>query len=205
MKIKFYNAGDKISETLAYSLPDGHDVHCIARHLVEAPPAGFFQVPLDIEVGQATIRVEFYKDLMRRFGDRGMIMVDPTQDEESIAERDENAVWAPVAATDKQAVAKGKLKWLEYLEGIVTRHVEQCESIRAAGGAPLAAKGMTKRAFVLLGKQDPSDIYVRVAEAKTPGATKNEIDELKAKIEQLTAIVQGNSKGSGKQQTLPEK
>ena len=56
MKIRFYNAGDKFSETFTYSLPDGHDVHCVARHLVDAPPGGFFQVPLDIEVGLGGIR-----------------------------------------------------------------------------------------------------------------------------------------------------
>ena len=185
-KLRFYNAGDKIQESLSYSLPDGHDVHCIAHYLVTAPAGSFFDIPTEIEIGPATIRVEFARDLLNRFGDRGMVLVDKNREEENIGENE------PIAASDDVARKKGKEKWLSFLEGIVTRHVEQCEQIRASGGAPLQARGMSKHAFDILGKEDPAALHMRVNSmpVQTP-APSGELAELRAQVKVLTDLIAG--------------
>lgn len=157
---RFYNAGDKIDETLAYSIPTGQDVHCIARYPLICPREDFFTVPTSIEIQQTgeSLSVQFAKDVTRKFGNRGVVAIDPEYDAEK-EDPEMDLEKYPFAANDKDAVLRGNELWNRYLRKVVESHLNDCESARAAGGAPRSAQGFTKRAMKLLKIQDPGEQY----------------------------------------------
>lgn len=183
---KLYNAGDRISETMAYSLPDGHDIHCTARWRLEAPAHSFFEVPQELRVGEARIAVNFLEVIMRddRLGRRGVIWVDANWKRPEDAEEAEKV---PVAASDKEAVAKGERLWKAHLLAVAQAHIDQCNQIRAAGGVPLAAQGFTKRALREVGFVDPSEAVLIAAQASK--ANEGELAELKEQLAEQGKLI----------------
>jgi hypothetical protein len=157
-KIKFYNAGDKIEEPISFSLPANHgDAHATGRWNMLAPAASFFFVPTEIKLADGTrITCDFAMTIARKFGLRGVIMID----EEMGADDGTGTLVIPeeqpFAHSDEDAVEKGKEFWKKYLEGIANVHIEECQRARASGGFGREASGFTKRAFKLLGWRDPA-------------------------------------------------
>lgn len=160
MPAEFYNAGDKIDEVLMYSIPTGSDIHALARYNIVAPKEDFFTVPTEMTIQNTgeTIAVQFQRDIPRKWGDRGVIKIDPAYDPE---QEDPEAPLSkyPFARTRQEAVARGRELWNLYLRAVVESHLNDCEAARAAGGAPRSARGFTKRALKLLGIQDPGEQY----------------------------------------------
>ena len=188
---RLYNAGDRITEAMTYSLPDGHDIHCIARWLMDAPERDFFTVPQELVISGARVQVNFLETLLRddRFGRRGIIWVDgnfePPADEQE-------AELVPIAKTDKEAVAKGGRRWKDYLLSVAQAHIDSCNQIRAKGGVPLEAQGFTKRALREIGWVDPATaVLLQAQSSKTESAS---VEELKRQVEELTALVKGQPK-----------
>lgn len=196
-KRRLYNAGDRISECMHYSLPDGHDVHCVARYMVEAPEKEFFELPTTIMIGDARVDVRFLETLLRpdRFGDRGLIVVDANW--KPPADPDE-AELLPVARTDQEAIAKGTRHWETYVKKVAQQWIDQCQEVRAAGGVPTAAKGFVVRALKMCGVVDPAQAVVITA-----GENKTELEKLRKQVEDLTRLVGKN--GGGTPEPEPEK
>jgi hypothetical protein len=165
---KFYNAGDRISEPISYSPPvdEGSDIHAIARFTVEAPSGEFFWVPKVLKFlnTNESIAVSFAQTIVRKFGERGVVMIDPEFEE---SESTEDLAIAP---TDERAVEKGKAKWDLYLEEICMRHIKQVEEAKARGGVPLLAQGFTKRALKLRRYDDPAAILVEMMRSRASGS-----------------------------------
>lgn len=185
---RLYNAGDRITESLAYSLPDGHDIHCTARWQLDAPQQEFFNVPQELRLGGARVTVMFLETILRedRLGRRGVIWIDanwePPEDEAE-------AEGMPIARTDAEAIAKGKRRWKDYLLSVAQAHIDQCNQIRARGGVPLEAQGFTKRALKEVGWVDPATaVLLQAQSSKEDSQT---VAELKKKVEQLTKLVEG--------------
>jgi len=160
VQAEFYNAGDKIDEVLLYSIPTGSDIHALARYNIVAPREEFFSVPTEMTIQNTgeTIAVQFQRDIPRKWGDRGVIKIDPAYDPE---QEDPEAPLSkyPFARTRQEAVSRGRELWSLYLRSVVESHLADCEAARAAGGAPRSARGFTKRALKLLGIQDPGEQY----------------------------------------------
>ena len=190
---KFYNAGDKIDEVLSYSLPEGHDIHVIARWQMTAPAKDFFEVPHELELGRSTIHVEFARDITRKFGVRGVVLIDARHKTEK--ESDDKPKPA-FAASDEQAMARGKELWEKYTRTIVEQHLNDCEASRAAGGAPRAAIGFTKRCLKLHGITDPSEQYFNSLRAGGTGnQNDNQVAALQAQMNGLMAVVLASASG----------
>jgi hypothetical protein len=156
--IKFYNAGDRISEAITFSLPgtvNANSGNLLANWHMDAPAASFFQVPTEIRLQQdlSRINVDFATTVLQRFADRGVIMIDEEWD---AGDDEERAERFPFAVSDEAAKVKGEAKWIKYLQTIVKNHINACDRARAAGGFPLEAQGFTKRALKLLNMQDPA-------------------------------------------------
>jgi len=183
---RLYNAGDRISEVMHYSLPDGHDIHCTARYLVEAPEKEFFDVPTTIQIGDASISVQFLETILRpdRYGERGVILVNKAW--ESPRDADE-AERMPVAATDGDAIAKGNRHWKAYIQKVAQQWIDQCQQVRAAGGVPTAASGFVVRALRLCGVIDPAQAVVITAQENKSGLSKLEeiIEKQQKQIDEL--------------------
>jgi hypothetical protein len=105
-----------------------------------------------------TIAVQFQRDIPRKWGERGVIKIDPAYDPE---QEDAEAPLQkyPFARTRQEAIARGRELWNLYLRSVVESHLADCEAARAAGGAPRSARGFTKRALKLLSIQDPGEQY----------------------------------------------
>jgi hypothetical protein len=176
IKRRLYNAGERISEILHYSLPDGHDIHCTARFLLEAPEKQFFEIPTAIIIGDARISVQFLETILRpdRYGERGVILVDanwkPPADTEE-AER------LPVARNDKEAVEKATRHWDGYVKKVAQQWIDQCQQVRSAGGVPTAASGFVIRALRKCGIVDPAQAVVITA-----GENKSELETLRKQL-----------------------
>ena len=157
MSVRMYNAGDRIFEVWKYSIDPtaamSPDIHCTAQWNMDAPAQGFFEVPIEMPnaLGTAMVPVNFRVDIPRKFGDRGVILVDLQRSAEEINETE------AVAATEEQAILKGRERWQGYLETVCRQHIEQCQQFKAAGNPARTAFGFTKRAFGLLGWKDPGD------------------------------------------------
>lgn len=187
-KAKCFNGGDRIKEPISYSIPATFgDIHAIARWELDAPAQSFFEVPTEMKLPSGErIRVEFPNDIVRKFGVRGVVLID--EDEYGDQEIPEDQ---PFAATPKQAEEKGKALWHSYLEEIVRAHIEACAEARAKGGAPRAAQGFTKRALKLLNQSDPGENVfqqqVQVATSMNPDvvAMKQQVDLMAKMMEEM--------------------
>jgi hypothetical protein len=162
VSVRFYNAGDRIEEVLMFSIPNGQDVHCIARWPLRAPKDDFFDVPTELEFATTgeSISVQFQRDITRKFGARGVIKIDPSYKPEK-EEAEEPVTKYPFARNEREAVLRGREIWLVYLRTVVEGHLADCEAARAAGGAPKSARGFTKKALQELNIQDPGEQYFR--------------------------------------------
>lgn len=182
---RLYNAGDRISETMAYSLPDGHDIHCIARWRLEAAAKSFFEVPQELRVQSARISVNFLETLLGpdRLGKRGVIWIDANW-KAADAEEDERT---PIATSDAEAKQKGERFWRAHLLTVAQAHIDQCNQIRAQGGVPIAAQGFTKRALREVGWVDPAESVLLAAQASK--ASDSELAELRELIKKQGAQI----------------
>ncbi len=188
---RLYNAGDRITEAMTYSLPDGHDIHCIARWQMDAPEHDFFSVPQELVIAGARVQVNFLETLLRddRLGRRGVIWVDANWES---PDDEHEAEMTPVAKNDKDAIAKGARRWKDYLVSVAQAHIDSCNQIRSKGGVPLEAQGFTKRALREVGWVDPATAVLLQAQGnKAESAT---VEELKKQVEELTALVKGGQK-----------
>lgn len=213
-KFKLFNAGDRLTETLLFSNPDGHDIHVICRYSFDAPANGFVLVPEMVQVGNAQVHVQFVDDILKSFADRGVVLIDPTHEpplvhEEIYDEKTGETVRRatkqidteaddaiPLARSDDEARAKGRRKWVHFCDTKVREHLEQCQQIRASGGVPLAASGFVKRALKLQGIIDPAEAMIVEAQKQTSAiekltstveGTKKENDELREQVKMLLA------------------
>jgi hypothetical protein len=172
----FYNGGDRISEALQYSLPEGHDIHCTARWPMEAPERDFFNVPKILVIGGARVSIPFVETILRtdRFGGRGVILVDANW--EPPADKAE-AEKMPVATTRELAIEKGNRHWDAYVKKVAQQWIDECNEARSRGGVPRGASGFVARALKLCGLADPATAVI--AQAQESKSNKSEIDELK--------------------------
>lgn len=201
VKVRMYNAGLEILEAFHYSVPATADMaddpHCVARHTVRMPEESWFEVPTEMPTGYGAVRVSFHEDILKRFGHRQVILLDASRDAESIPEEE------PVAATEKQAIGKGKRRWQQYLRDIAEAHLSECDKVRAAGNSPLPARGFTKHALRMLGIADPG---IRIPVAAAPASASPEVEDLKALVkkqgEQIEQLLSAQRQGGGKQQAL---
>jgi hypothetical protein len=85
---------------LAYSIPTGQDVHCIARYPLICPKEDFFEVPTTIEIAQTgeSLSVQFTKDVTRKFGHRGVVAIDP----------DYNADWRTIRGRPREVSVRSE-------------------------------------------------------------------------------------------------
>lgn len=163
-QIRFFNAGDRIQATIRYSDPAGHDIHCIASFLLDAPPNGFFLVPEESELGGAMMRHTFDRDIMRDYGPRGVIMIDAKYEAKEDQEQDDVF---PIAATNEKAKEKGERKWKQFVKDRVKSFLDQCEEIRSMAGVPRPATGTMLRYLKIMGLVDPSEAMMREAQKQT--------------------------------------
>ncbi len=185
-KIRMYNAGDRIKEPISFSIPDTYgDVHAIARWELDAPAQSFFSVPTEMRLGQGEkIKVEFPYDVARKFGVRGVVLID--EDEYGDKDIPDNQ---PFAATDEQAIEKGKSLWNAYLSEIARAHLDVCAAARAVGGAPRAAQGFTKRALKLMGQPDPGE-HIFSQQVQAASTNNPDVIAMKAQVDQMAAMME---------------
>jgi hypothetical protein len=204
-KFKFYNAGDRIQQTLRFSNPNGHDIHCICHFHLDAPAGRVFTVPEMIDVQGAEVHVHFVDDIVRDFGSRGVILIDSAfepplrynEEGQQTKEIDEEQ-WAkmPVARSEEEAKAKGQLIWREYIDVAVRAYLDQCEHIRAAGGMPIAASGWVKHALKLAGIVDPAEAMLIEARRQTTAMDRmtDTIEKQQRQIDQLLEAQRASEK-----------
>lgn len=199
MSILFFNAGDKIDEILPYSIPTGQDVHCIARWRLLAPKEDFLDVPTEVVIADTseTIAVQFARDISFKFGARGVVRVKPDYDPDK-EDPEKGIEHYPFATSKDEAIERGREIWEAYLRKVVESHLSDCESARAAGGAPRSAIGFTKRALKILNVQDPGEQYFRSLQhggAGEHGAGNPVLEAMRAQqavmMQMLIAVVQG--------------
>jgi hypothetical protein len=155
---RFYNAGSKIDEVFPFSLPEGADIHVIGRWNLLAPKEGWFEVPRELMVRDLTIAVQFAQDIKRRFGNRGVVMLDPAYDP-SKEDEDKPLESYPVAPTEELVIERAEKLWDNYLEKICQSHLEDVQNAMSSGGAPRGARGFTVHALKLKGYRDPAQDY----------------------------------------------
>ncbi len=177
MPVRFFNAGDRISEAMLFTLPDGHDIHCQARWMLDAPAAEFFTVPTEMQIGSARVMVRFADDIERKFGHRGVIRIDKNLDAQQINEDQ------AVATNEAEARKKGEARWRDYLKKVVQTYLDEADQARSAGGAPRRPGGFTRRAMQLLGVSDPSE---RVFEAAAP---ESKVAKLERELEEMKQLL----------------
>lgn len=212
-RVQFFNAGDRIQATMYFSDPGGHDIHCICYFALDAPMEGFFTVPEESRVGDAIIRSTFDRDIMRDYGNRGVIRVDANykppmvqetyydrddRDQEFPRSRDTDQInheaddLNPIAATEKLAQEKGARIWKAWCQKRVTEFMEQCENIRLVGGVPRPASGAVLRYLKVCGMVDPSAAMLREAQ-KQATVTEELQGQVKDLQDKLNRLLDGQS------------
>jgi len=163
---EFYNAGMRIDEHMRFSISassagfnsDGNDTQSLGYWHLHAPRESFFFVPAVIQSGLEEMRVNFAADIKRRFGKQGVVLVDAKWKPEN-EDPDKDVSEYAVAPTRELAQKRAEEIWQLHLKKIVEQHLADCQNAMAAGGAPRAAAGFTKKAFKILGIADPGEQY----------------------------------------------
>jgi hypothetical protein len=165
---EFYNAGDRIEEMWSFDISQssagfnpgihGTDTHSLGKYVFQAPAKSWFFVPAEIASGNETVRVNFKDDAFRKFGERGVVLLDPRHDPESEDSDKPLSAYAK-APTRELAIERAEKLWDEYLLSIIARHVADCDAALAMGGRPRQATGFARRAFRLKGVTDPGSHY----------------------------------------------
>jgi hypothetical protein len=183
----FYNGGDRISEALQYSLPEGHDIHCTARWPMEAPERDFFNVPKLLVIGGARVSIPFVETILRsdRFGGRGVILVDANW--EPPADKAE-AEKMPVATSRELAIEKGNRHWDTYVKKVAQQWIDECNEARSRGGVPRGASGFVARALKLCGLADPATAVI--AQAQENKTNKSEIEEMRETLRKQGELIE---------------
>ena len=158
MITRFYNAGDKIDETFRFSDPEGGDIHFLGFWPFKIGREEWIDVPTEMDFRNGTISVQFVRDIKQKFGLRGVVMLDTRWDP---AKEDPEAelIKYPFAPSEGLVVQRAKDLWTLYLRKVAEGHLSDCQAAMAAGGAPRAATGFTRRALKLLNIQDPGEQY----------------------------------------------
>ena len=188
---EFYNAGDRIEEHMRFSISassagfnseDNSLQSCGFWRLV-APKESFFKVPAEISSGNEVMRVNFADDIKRRFGVRGVILIDRKWNPEN-EDSDMELSQYPMAPSREAAIERGAAIWQLYIRKIVEGHLADCQNSMAAGGAPRAASGFTKRAFKLLGVADPGEQYFQGLKEAGKNAASHETNAVLLQMQQ---------------------
>lgn len=183
---RLYNGGDRISESLAYSLPDdiSHDKHCIARWAMEAPANEFFDLPKMFIIQGSRIYVPFTETVLRsdRYGERGVILINPDYD---LPKDSEAAEKVPIANSDKEGIKKAERHWATYVTKVAQQWISECDAVRSAGGVPRAASGFVLRALKLRGIEDPGTRVLTQA-----ATNKTEMDEMKERMKRQDELIE---------------
>lgn len=183
---RFYNAGKRISELIKFSTTDsalGQAEHGdgISNWPLEAPEKSWFFVPNEVTCGTEIVRVTFKEDVLRKFGSRGVVLLDPQYD---ASNEDPEKDLTAVAATEEAVVERAEQLWHLYTLGVIERHLHDSDQALAAGGRPRKASGFTKFCFKLHDKIDPGDTY-----AHTENVAKANDSGLQSQLSTLTALV----------------
>ena len=200
-RYRFYNAGEKWSFSLNYSIPStpdtADDIHVCANYDVVCPAEGWFEVPDELNVGGALIHVRFAQHLLEHFGHRGIVLLD--RNRENVGDSE------PVAATEEAVIEKARTLWVGYLNTVATSHLDWCSRVRGAGNSPPAATGFAKKALKILGIADPADVLLDQLRVKpAPAASANgELETLREQVRRQGEMLEellanGNGRG-GKQ------
>jgi hypothetical protein len=199
-RYRFYNAGEKWSFSLSYSIPStpdtADDIHVCANYEVICPAEGWFEVPDELNVGGALIQVRFAEHLLQHYGNRGIVLLD--RNRESVGDSE------PVGASEAVVIEKARSLWLSYLHTTATAHLDWCSRVRAAGNSPPGATGFAKRALKILGIADPAEILLdqlRVKPMAAGSATNGELEALREQVRRQGEMLEellanGNRRGA---------
>lgn len=166
---RFYNAGKKIDEQWPFSISptsagfnpeDGQGAHSIGKFNFVAPKEGWTFVPTEIQSGNETLRVNFADDLKRKYGPRGVVMLDPRWDPAK-EDPDKDLGSYPMAPTEELVIERAQTLWGLFLDRICSNHFEDVQNAMAQGSRPRAASGFTIHALKLRGFRDPAAEFLQ--------------------------------------------
>lgn len=166
---RFYNAGAKIDEQWPFSISptsagfnpeDGNGAHSIGKYNLIAPKKSWFFVPVEIRSGNETLRVNFIDDLKRKYGARGVVMLDPRWDPAK-EEEDKPLEQYPIAPTEEAVMDRAEQLWDGFLEKICSAHFDDVQNAMAQGNRPRAASGFTIHALKMKGYRDPAADFLK--------------------------------------------
>lgn len=166
---RFYNAGTKLDEQWPFSISptsagfnpeDGAGAHSIGKWNFIAPKESWCFVPIEIVSGQETLRVNFIEDAKRKYGRRGLVMLDPHHDPET-EDADKALETYPLAPTEALVIDRAERLWDVFIDGICQAHLDDVQNAMAHGNRPRAASGFTVHALKLKGFRDPAADFLK--------------------------------------------
>jgi hypothetical protein len=154
---RLYNAGERISEKLHYTIPGTEPFNAVAGWMLEAPERDFFTIPEVLIIGDARVYPRFAELVLRddRFGARGVVLVDANWKE---PEDEEAASKIPIATNDKAAIAKAGVILERYERSCIQAWVDQVAEIRAGNGRQRQAQGLVARLLKKYNVEDPAAV-----------------------------------------------
>jgi hypothetical protein len=166
---RFYNAGSKLDEQWPFSISptsagfnpeDGQGAHSIGKWNFVAPKEAWCFIPIEILSGHETLRVNFIDDAKRKYGRRGLVMLDPRHD--PATEDPEKALETyPLAPTEALVIERAERLWDGFLESICQSHFDDVQNAMAQGNRPRAAAGFTVHALKMKGYRDPAADFLK--------------------------------------------
>jgi hypothetical protein len=167
---RFYNAGKKIDEQWLFSISpsspgfnpgiSGTDTHSLGKYPFIAPERSWFFVPSELASGTEIVRVNYPEDAKRKYGKRGIVMLDPRWDPAK-EDPDKALESYPLAPTEDLVIERAETLWNLYLEAICSAHLDDVQNAMAQGNRPRAASGFTIHALKLKGYRDPAAEYLQ--------------------------------------------
>lgn len=181
--VRCYNPGPRIEDSFYFTIiPPDKDLNNVSWWKMEAPKDCFFEVPRDIEVMSRTYTVPLKTDVLRRYEQRGVMVIDGK----------------PESVEEGEGVKAAKAKFKAYCEEVAQKHIDQCQQCRMNNMPPVPATGFTRTALIEAGYFDPADAYAQALKGvsndtytakqakETQDSMISQISELQNQLAQLT-------------------
>lgn len=193
MEYQIYNPGDVIEDSVKFSLSSDKTDHATGSWPFRLPSKAFTPIPTELELANdSTLRVEFPYDIIRKFGQRGVILL--ISEKEKLKKFGTAAIpdHQPYAVGVEEAQERGARLWGEYTYKIAQDYLNEAMQARAAGGVMRKALGFTARCLKLNNIMDPADeMYQRqIASGNDPAVTKRlqEMEGVMAMLLKLPSV-----------------
>lgn len=188
MEYELYNAGLPLEDQIKFSLSSDKTDHATGSWKYVHPKQSWITVSTELALtNDTTLRVEFPTDVIRKYGERGVVMVISESEKKKKFGDGQIPEHQPFATSKEAGVERANDLWNGYTLKIAQNHCDQAMQARATGGLLRKATGFTAYCLKMHNVVDPGDEMLRLATGGTNAGVEKRVDELEKELKKSSS------------------